>query len=125
MCKAAGDPETVIPSKMFWVFGNHCRFVRPGMVRVAIDGVSQNHAGLLATAYHDAASGRVVVVYVNSSRDPVPVRVEIAGAVTRSGSQRAYVTSGAQGDDLRALDAMAPRTPLTIPARAVVTVVLE
>jgi O-glycosyl hydrolase len=123
--KAAGDPETVIPSKMFWAFGNHSRFVRPGMVRVAIDGVPQDHAGLLATAYHDAAGGRVVVVYVNSGRTPVPVRVEIARDSPHPKSQRAYVTSGAPGDDLRALDATPAGSTVTIPARAIVTVVLE
>lgn len=124
--KAKGDPETVLQSKMFWAIGHHSRFVRPGMVRVAIDGAPlQNHVGLLATAYHDAGSGRIVVVYVNSGTASVSVRLGVAGDARRPKTQRAWITSDAPGDDLRALDATPAGEKLTVPGRALVTVVLE
>ncbi len=122
--KKAGDEESILPSKTFWVFGQHSRFVRPGMTRVAIDGPGlQNHAGLLATAYHDAEGGRVVVVYVNSGRSAVRVRLKVRGAKPKT--QRAYMTSAAAADDLRALVPTKAGTTVTIRARAVVTVVLD
>jgi O-glycosyl hydrolase len=124
--KAKGDAETVLPSKMLWAVGHYSRFVRPGMVRVAIEGAPlQNHAGLLATAYLDEKSGRVVVVYVNSGATPIAVRVDVAGDARPRKTQSAWVTSSAPGDDLRALDATAAGETLTVPARAFVTVVVE
>ncbi len=123
--KKKGDPESILPSKTFWVMGNHSRFVRPGMTRVAIDGpLLQNHAGLLATAYHDAASGRVVMVYVNSGATALEVRVNVAGDASPK-RQRAHVTSSAKDDGLRALKPTKAGSTVTIPARAVVTVVLD
>ena len=100
------------------VFGKH--------LRVAIDGAPlQNHAGLIATAYHDAAGGRVVVVYVNSGSASVLARLDVGGDTRRPKTQRVWVTSAAPGDDLRALEATAAGETLTIPGRALVTVVLE
>lgn len=111
---------------MLWAVGHYCRFVRPGMVRVAIDGPPlQNHAGLLATAYLDGKRGRVVVVYVNSGSAPVVVQIDVVGDTRHPKSQRAWVTSAAPGDDLRELTATAAGESLTIPGRALVTAVLE
>ena len=114
------------PSKTFWAFGQHSRFVRPGMRRVAIEGPGlQDHAGLLASAYHDAGSGRVVVVYVNNARSAVNTRLAVKGRGVVPETQRAHVTSATAKDNLRALARTRAGTVVTIPARAVVTVVLD
>jgi O-glycosyl hydrolase len=124
--KRAGDPETVLASKMLWAIGHHSRFVRPGMLRVAIEGAPlQDHAGLLATAYHDPASGRIAIVYVNSGAARIAVRLEVVGRRTRPKTQRAYLTSAAAGDDLRARGQEAFGRALEVPPRALVTVVLD
>ena len=124
--KKKGDEESILPSKTFWVFGQHSRFVRPGMVRVEIDGPGlQDHRALLATAYHDAGSGRVVVVYVNSARSAAHTRLTVKGRGVVSKTQRAHVTSAAGKDNLRALARTKAGTVVTIPPRAVVTVVLD
>ncbi len=124
--KKDGDRASILPSKTFWVFGQHSRFVRPGMTRVAIDGPGlQDHAGLLATAYHDAESDRVAVVYVNSGRSAARVRLRVTGRRAGPKTQRAHVTSAATSDDLRPLARTKAGTAVTIPARAVVTVVLD
>jgi len=124
--KKAGDPETVITSKTLWAVGHYSRFVRPGMVRVAIEGAPlQNHAGLLATAYHDPARGAIAIVYVNSGASDVAVRLDVASRGAPPKTQRAYVTSAAPGDDLRALGTVAYGETISIPARALVTVILN
>jgi O-glycosyl hydrolase len=124
--KKAGDSETVLASKTLWAVGHHSRFVRPGMVRVAIEGAPlQDHAGLLATAYHDSARGTIAIVYVNSGAAAVAVRLDIANLKTRPKMQSAYLTSAAPGNDLRALGADEYGKTISIPARALVTVVLE
>jgi len=124
--KKAGDKESILPSKTFWVMGQHSRFVRPGMTRVDIAGPGlQHYAGLVATAYHDAARRRVVVVYVNSGRSPAHVRIRIKVAHNPPQTQRTYVTSSAPLDNLRSNTPTKPGAVMVIPPRAVVTVVLD
>ncbi len=121
-----GDEESILPSKTFWVFGQHSRFVRPGMTRVGIEGPGlQNHAGLLATAYHDTGSDRVVVVYVNSGRSHAHIRLTVKGRGAGPKTQQAHVTSVADKDNLRALTRTKAGAAVTVPARAVVSVVLD
>jgi len=38
-----GDPESIIQSKLLWAFGNFSRFIRPGMIRVKLDGADDIH----------------------------------------------------------------------------------
>lgn len=124
--KKPGDEATILPSKTFWVVGQHSRFVRPGMVRVDIRGPGlQDHRALLATAYHDPQRGRVVVVYVNSARTPARVKIRVEGKAERYESQQAHVTTGAPADNLRPLPKSKPGAVVEVPARAVVTVVVE
>jgi len=124
--KKDGDEESILPSKTFWVLGQHSRFVRPGMTRVAIGGPGlQDHAGLLATAYHDAENSRVVVVYVNSGRSDARVRLRVTGHRALPKTQSTHITSAAPTDDLRALARTDAGTTVTVRARSVVTVVLH
>jgi O-glycosyl hydrolase len=53
-------------SKLLWVLGNFSRFVRPGMVRIAT-GLSSDQDSCLASAFRDPATGKLVVVLINSS----------------------------------------------------------
>lgn len=53
-------------SKMLWALGNYSRLVRPGMQRVAVQGADS--AGLLSSAYIDAAAKKLVVVVINNSQ---------------------------------------------------------
>ena len=38
--KKPGDAESIITSRLLWAIGNYSRFVRPGMRRVELEGVS-------------------------------------------------------------------------------------
>jgi O-glycosyl hydrolase len=120
-----GDPESIIIPKLFWAFGNHSRFIRPGMVRVGIDGPEQKHQGLLASAYTDPRSGRTVIVYVNSIDRTFVAAPKLRGGRHTPRTQQAHLTSGADGDDLRALEQTPVGEPVAIPPRSVVTVVIE
>jgi O-Glycosyl hydrolase family 30 len=100
--RRAGDDESVIIPKMFWAFGNYSRFVRPGMVRVELAGDKHELQGVEGSAWVDKKTGRVVVVYVNTSAAAQVVQLTVKnGAVA---GWTAYVTSDAVGDDLRKRD---------------------
>jgi hypothetical protein len=64
-------------------------------------------------------------VYVNSGAARIAVRLEVVGRRTRPKTQRAYLTSAASGDDLRARGQEAFGRALEVPPRALVTVVLD
>lgn len=84
-------------TKRLYALGNYARFVRPGWVRIGVDG---SVSGLLVTAYKNPASGDFAVVVSNSGAATTRT-FSIAGV---SGSAvQAYVTAdtalGAIGTD--------------------------
>lgn len=111
-----GDPETVIPSKILWSLGQFSRFVRPGMVRVRLDG-ADDLEGIMASAYVDKSRGGLVVVIVNAGDTPVPVMI----ASPFSAPCTPYVTSDQPGDDIKAYPAITSGDTYSVPARSVVT----
>jgi hypothetical protein len=117
-----GDPETIIPSKLLWAFGNFSRFIRPGMVRVKLDG-ADDIDGLMGSAYADAKRKQIVVVFVNAGDAPVAVRLSFAGLPSgaRVGPLTPHVTSDAAGDDLKESSAVSAGDTYVVPGRSVVT----
>jgi hypothetical protein len=122
--KKPGDAENILESKTLWALGNYSRFIRPGMRRVEMEGGPQDVNGLMASAYLDPSSGRVVAVFVNMADRPQAVRIALARGgkptgkplqVTRhTTSAEANLTPGQTSDATRGLE---------IPGRSVVTLV--
>jgi hypothetical protein len=119
-----GDPETVIPSKLFWAFGNFSRFIRPGFTRIEVAGASDPN-GLLASAFRDAATNACVVVVVNMAAADREVRLEWddAGTAARPRGFVPWLTSAAAGDDLRRLASVPLGQACAVPGSSVVTFV--
>lgn len=122
-----GDQETIYPARLLWILGNFSRFVRPGMQRVEMQGANHDVDGLMACAFKDDRNRRVVTVYINmgdSSR-------EISLAFVASSGQRKprsitpYVTSDRPGDELKLYSRISADTPVAIPAKSVVTLIVE
>lgn len=123
--KKPGDKEWVIPSRLFWAFGNFSRFVRPGMRRVELAGDRHDVRGLMGSAYKDEQARRVVAVYVNMGADARRVDLDFGTGSRgwRLQSITPYVTSDRDGDELKAYAAAGPGNPIEIPGRSVVTLV--
>lgn len=118
-----GDPYygEVRDSKLLWAFGNYSRFIRPGAYRVGIsseDGDVDNLHGVMFSAYKNL-SGNIVVVAINYTDEGKDVNIEVSDGKDRKFIP--YVTSDAEGDDLRPLEKISNGELFTIPARSVVT----
>lgn len=124
--KKPGDAESILPARLLWAIGNYSRFVRPGMRRIDVAGAENEILGLMGSAYKDEKARRVVAVYVNMSAEPRTVQLEFGLGSRRWKLQSItpYVTSGREGDELKAYPAAAGG-PIGIPARSVVTLVAQ
>ena len=84
-------------SKLMWVLGNYSRFVRPGAVRLEVDGI-MSHDGLMLSAYRNA-DGTTAVVAINYGKEDKTIKLS-AG---KSKSAIAYRTSDTEGENLKCL----------------------
>lgn len=62
-------------SKLLWALGNYSRFIRPGMVRIDA-ALNATDSSCMASAFADPATGRIVIVLVNSSPISHPVNIK-------------------------------------------------
>jgi O-glycosyl hydrolase len=116
-----GDPESIIISKTFWALGNFSRFIRPGMQRIELQGDAHAFDGLLGSAYIDPASGRLVLVYVNSGDQPQRVTWTFKGSAHAPKTFTPYVTSDTE--NLRDEPRQSSGSAVEIPAKSIVTFV--
>ncbi len=118
--KRPGDAETIYESKLLWTLGNFSRFIRPGMVRVELSG-GQDVRGLMASAYLDEKSGRIVLVLINESAEPQAIQIRFKSATTTGKWFTPYTTSAqanlAAGKNLKITEM------ISVPPRSVVTLV--
>lgn len=103
-CKNDGQ---VLDSKQLWAMGNYARFVRPGMKRIAAEGVD------LVSAYKDENSGELVVVIVNTG-DEKQLQLD---AAMEGGVVNAYTTSST----LNCKRSLMPAQHIVVPSKSIVT----
>ena len=109
-------------NKMLWVLGNFSRFVRPGYVRVALDGADDLDE-LAGSAYLSPEGDRLVAVFVNSSFEDMPIEMTLSKAWKKKPSEvQSYRT-----DDRHDLAKVTTGNGLehTIAARGVTTIVID
>jgi O-glycosyl hydrolase len=112
----------IVPTKMFWATANYSFFVRPGMHRVDVRALNQDATpleaatSLMLSSYTDGS--QVVTVIVNYTDADKNLSLKCDNA--RKG--KLYVTS--IDKDLQYIGKQ-PLKSLSIPARSVVTVVID
>ncbi len=123
--KRPGDAETIYESKLLWTLGNFSRFIRPGMQRVELRG-QQDIEGLLASAYREPQSGRIVLVFVNLAQTLQRVRVASISAPHSEAAPGRFVsyTTSSQ-NNLAVGDELAVAKAFSVPPRSVVTLVSQ
>lgn len=109
--------NSVRDSKLMWVMGNFSRFVRPGAVRLEVDGM-MDADGLMLSAYRNA-DGSTAVVAINYAQNGATIN--LSGV---KGKAQAYRTSDVKGENLINLGEVS-LSGAVLPARSVTTFVLK
>jgi hypothetical protein len=129
-----GDDQNILTSKILWSLGNYSKFIRPGAVRIALSGLSQEAGSeLLGSAYVHEEEQSMTAVLVNDSLEEKRVQLTLSGLGLKASALRSYVTNAqldlARGEDVDA-DVAANGTAAgeqvfqaVIPAKSVVTLV--
>ena len=109
-------------NKMLWTLGNFSRFVRPGYVRVALEG-ADNLDELAGSAYLSPEGDRLVAVFVNSSFEDMPVEISLS----KAWKKKPYKIQSYRTDDRHDLAKVITGEGLkhTIGARGITTIVID
>ena len=118
---------SVRDSKLMWTLGNFSRFVRPGAVRLDVEG-TQEIDGLMLSAYRNA-DGTIAIVAINYGKEARPVSIDLSALASRSSplaprplTATAYRTSDVEGESLKNTGKV-DLNKTTLPARSVTTFV--
>jgi hypothetical protein len=97
------------------------------MQRVEIQGANHDIGGLMASAFKDDRSRRVVTVYINIGDADRQVTLNFASATgqRRPTSTTPYITSDRSGHELRRYPPLGADTTILMPAKSVVTLVSD
>ncbi len=119
-----GNAQSIIPSKLLWAFGNYSRYIRPGSKRISCTG-ADNKLGLMASAYVDSASKKIIMVLVNVATTDQKINISTAGLASGQSVKylTPFVTSNTKGDDLRKYKPFSVDSTYDVPAYSVVTLV--
>ena len=110
------------PNKMLWTLGNFSRFIRPGYVRVALDGADDLDT-LAAMAFISPEGDRLVAVFVNSAFEDSPVELSLPRAWKKKMTSVTSYRTDARHDLARTVTGEG--CSHTIGARGVTTVVID
>lgn len=105
-------------SKLMWTLGNFSRFVRPGAVRLDVQG-EMAVDGLMLSAYRNT-DGSLAVVAINYGKKDSVVSIDAKGGKTAV----AYRTSDVEGENLKYVGKVNLKKA-SLPARSVTTYVIK
>lgn len=117
-----GNPENIMISKAFWALGNYSRFIRPGFVRVDLTSPTHNFNTLLASAYQDEKTKKLVLVYINPSTTPQNIHWTFK-TPEKPAKFTPWLTT--ESEDLAKHDPIDPANGYTLPPRSIATFVSE
>ncbi|MGY3053227.1 O-glycosyl hydrolase [Pedobacter sp. UYEF25] len=108
-------------SKMLWALGNFSKFIRPGDLRIGVSLTTSinNGKSLLVSAFQNTKTKKIVTVIINSSAQPLTVKLNFEGATITS--LKGYITSSTT--DLKPTNSLSSANYISIPALAIVTLV--
>ena len=118
----------VYESKLLWGFGNYSKFIKPGYNRIGLSRsdnktATQSINGLLVSAYASDDNSKYVTVLVNQRNIEIPVKLGVDGQDSYVG--KVYQTTALSGDNLRNVGTSSNGNIINIPARSIVTIVIE
>ncbi|KAI1134448.1 glycoside hydrolase family 30 protein [Hypoxylon sp. FL0543] len=116
------DGDKVSPSKRLWAFGQWSRFVRPGAIRVGVQGTA---SGVRKAAFQNI-DGSVAVQLINSGGSTADVQMKVNGGDGfNSSTASAFVTDNSHAISDLTVSLNGGTAAASVPGRAMVTVVLK
>lgn len=118
----------IYDSKLLWALGNYSKFIKPGYMRIGLrrsdnKSIEQSINGLLVSAYRSTSNSKYVAVFVNQRSIDIPIKLGVTG--NASFTAKRYQTSGLTSDNLSYKGTISHNDVWNIPARSLVTVVIE
>lgn len=113
-------------TKGLWAMGNYSRFIRPGMQRINttrsdnMDDLTASQHIMLSAYTNDK---QLTIVAINYTSEPRDIRLDIKNFGKIKTVQK-YLTSAAEGDNLKAYPLPGIKKNIPLPARSVTTIVL-
>lgn len=122
------DDGELYDSKLLWGLGNYSKFIKPGYKRIGLSrsdnkSVTQSINGLLVSAYSSDDNSKYVVVIVNQRNIEIPLKLAVNGQELLNAKM--YQTSGLTNDNLSYKGINTQEDIINIPARSIVTFVVE
>lgn len=118
----------VYESKLLWALGNYSKFIKNGYKRIGLTRsdnrtIEQSISGLLVSAYTSASNSQYVTVFVNQRNIEIPIKLSVTGKA--SFTAKRYQTSGLISDNISFKGEISQNDVWNIPARSIVTIVIE
>ncbi|ASU32951.1 glycoside hydrolase [Mucilaginibacter xinganensis] len=107
-------------TKNLWALGHYSRFIRPGMVRLALN--TETESDLLTSAFY--GDKKLVLVMVNNSQAAKQVKLDLPAGMFSKRIQ-AYLTTAASSDNMKACPSINTSGAITIQPRAIYTLVIN
>jgi len=111
-----GDSARITTTKTLWAIGNYSRFLRPGAVRIGVNG--NHHKKLFVSAYLNGND--LVIVVVNKSDNEAGLKLK---GLSQQGVFRAYETS--ETKDLLYVGNVESKDILKFPKRSTTTLLMH
>ena len=110
---------SLVPLKRLWAYGNYTRYIRPGFVRLAVEGGE----AFSAVAFRGVEYGKKKLVVVLVNGDAREQAVKLNGSFSDYDSIVAYETSDAR--NLSKITERVSNTAFTLSPRSVTTIVFS
>jgi O-glycosyl hydrolase len=116
------DGNTVSPSKRLWAFAQWSRSVRPGAVRVGVQGAPSG----VKTAAFQNVDGSVAVLFINGGSSAASIQVKTSGgAAFAAASATAFLTDNSHDFNETTVALSNAAASATIPGRSMLSIVLR
>lgn len=114
----SGDGSiSIVPLKRLWAYGNYTRYIRPGFIRVDVEGGK----GLYPVAFTGEKDGKQQLVIVLINDQYTAQKLTLEGDFSRYSTMQVHETSNYR--DLAKTKEGAVETSLSVPAQSVITIV--
>lgn len=111
-------------NKLLWGLGNYSFFIRPGYVRIGLEGADDLDT-VVGSAYRSPDQSRIVAVYVNSSNEGHSIQPSFPKEIEEKIKAISAYTTNSNTDLAKTNSSNNPNSLISIPARSIVTIVYD